>query len=157
MKLTVAVLLLVVVVAIGVELPLTGESVLYLPDQLGGMVYPGYGDCLGIVELADSLSGKPFASGAVMSGVSSIESNTAALAMALSDYFPSLRRDTLLDLVTGTADGFRWRLEVYPKGGFYTCRVVGIFADGERTWFIDFAATTSMSEAVAAFEKLRFE
>jgi len=157
MKQIITVLLFISAVAPCTELPLTGESVLYLPDQLGGMVYPGYGDCLGIVELADSLSGKPFASGAVMSSSDSVDSNTAALATALSDYFPSLRRDTILDLITGSSDGYRWRLEVYPKGGFYTCRVVGIFANGERTWFIDFAATTSMSEAVAAFEKLRFE
>jgi hypothetical protein len=157
MKLPTIVLLLVATVALGGDLPLTGESVLYLPDQLGGMAYPGYGDCLGIVELADSLSGKPFASGAVMSGVDFVESNTAALATALGEYFPSLRRDSLLDLATGVADGFRWRLEVYPKGGFYTCRVVGIFADGERTWFIDFAATASRAEAIAVLAKLRFE
>ncbi len=157
MKLTGIALLLITTIALGGDLPLTGESVLHLPDQLGGMVYPGYGDCLGIVELADSLDGKPFASGAVMSGSDSVESNTAALAAALSDYFPSLRRDSLLELVTGTADGFRWRLEVYPKGGFYTCRVVGIFANEERTWFIDFAATASRSEAIAVLAELRFE
>ena len=121
------------------------------------LYYISAGDALAIVELFYAESGKPFASGAVMEGPD-FEKNPddADLSVLLTERFPSLKPEGLLDVRTGGEAGFRYRLEVYPKGGFYTCRIVGVYYSVAGCFLVDFAATAPRAEAVEALSNLGF-
>jgi len=139
------------------EVELSPSVVLILPDGLDAELYPGYGDALAIVELSYAQTGKPFASGAVEEGPDyECAPDAADLAVLLAGRFPSLRPESLVDARTGGDGGRLFRLEVYPKGGFYTCRVIGAFYSPAGCFVVDFAATAPRSEAVEALSRLDF-
>jgi len=139
------------------EAELPGGVTLLLPEGLDACLYPGYGDALAIVELSYAESGKPFASGAVEAGPDyEAPPGQADLAGLLARRFPSLKPESLLDERTGGDSGRLFRLEVYPKGGFYTCRVVGAYFTSAGCFVVDFAATAPRSEAVEALSALDF-
>ena len=136
---------------------LSDEVSLLLPECLTAGLYPGYGDALAIVELFYAESGKPFASGAIMEGPDfEIAPDDEDLSAILTETFPSLRPEGLLDVRTGGEGGRLYRLEVYPKGGFYTCRIVGAYYSPAGCFVVDFAATAPRSEAVEALRLLDF-
>ncbi|MCX7021053.1 MAG: hypothetical protein NTW26_02040 [bacterium] len=139
------------------EAALSPSVTLILPDSLVACLYPGYGDALAIVELSYAETGKPFASGAVEKGPDyEVPPDQAELAVLLARRFPSLKPESLVDARAG-GDGERlFRLEVYPKGGFYTCRVVGVYFTSAGCFVLDFAATAPRSEAVEALSALYF-
>ena len=139
------------------EVALSPSVTLLLPEGLAAELYPGYGDALAIVELSYAESGKPFASGAVEEGPDyEAPPDQADLAVLLARRFPSLKPEALLDVRTGGDGGRLFRLEVYPKGGFYTCRVVGAYSTSAGCFVVDFAATARRSEAVEALCALDF-
>ncbi|OGD71702.1 MAG: hypothetical protein A2Y64_07590 [Candidatus Coatesbacteria bacterium RBG_13_66_14] len=139
------------------EVALSPSVVLVLPEGLDAELYPGYGDALAIVELSYAETGKPFASGAVEAGPDyEVAPNAADLAVLLTERFPSLKPESLVDARTGGEGGRFFRLEVYPKGGFYTCRVVGVYSTSAGCFVVDFAATAPRSEAVEALCALDF-
>ncbi|HUT98146.1 MAG TPA: hypothetical protein VM054_03640 [bacterium] len=139
------------------EVELSPTVTLILPEGLSAELYPGYGDALAIVELSYSGSGKPFASGAVEEGPDyEVAPDQADLAGLLARRFPSLKPESLTDARTGGEGGRLFRLEVYPKGGFYTCRVVGAYSTSAGCFVVDFAATAPRSEAVVALSALDF-
>jgi len=139
------------------EAALSPSVVLVLPDGLDAELYPGYGDALAIVELAYAESGKPFASGAVEAGPDyEYAPDAADLAVLLAERFPSLRPESLADARAGGDGGRLFRLEVYPKGGFYTCRVIGAYYSPAGCFVVDFAATAPRPEVVEALSALDF-
>jgi hypothetical protein len=139
------------------EVALSPSVVLILPDGLDAELYPGYGDALAIVELSYAQTGKPFASGAVEAGPDyEYAPDAADLTVLLAERFPSLRPESLVDARAGGEDGRLFRLEVYPRGGFYTCRVIGAFYSPAGCFVVDFAATAPRSEAVEALSRLDF-
>ncbi|HDR06489.1 MAG TPA: hypothetical protein ENN88_02540 [Candidatus Coatesbacteria bacterium] len=139
------------------EAELPGGLLLLLPEGLDACLYPGYGGALAIVELAYAETGKPFASGAVEEGPDYESAPDAAdLAALLSRRFPSLKPESLVDARAGGEEGRLFRLEAYPKGGFYTCRIVGAYYTPAGCFVIDFAATAPRSEAIKALAALDF-
>jgi hypothetical protein len=139
------------------EVALSPSVVLILPDGLDAELYPGYGDALAIVELSYAETGKPFASGAVEAGPDyEYAPDAADLTVLLAERVPSLRPESLVDARAGGEDGRLFRLEVYPRGGFYTCRVIGAFYSPAGCFVVDFAATAPRSEAVEALSRLDF-
>jgi len=139
------------------EVALSPSVTLLLPEGVAAELYPGYGDALAIVELSYAESGKPFASGAVEEGPDyEVPPDQADLAGLLARRFPSLKPESLVDERTGGDGGRLFRLEVYPKGGFYTCRVVGAYFTSAGCFVVDFAATAPRSEAVEALCALDF-
>jgi len=136
---------------------LSDEVSLTLPECLTAYLYPGYGDALAIVELFYAESGRSFASGAVMEGPDfEYAPDDADLSALLAESFPSLKPEGLLDVRRGGGAGVRYRLEVYPKGGFYTCRIVGAYYSVAGCFLVDFAATAPRAEAVEAMSDLGF-
>ncbi len=140
-----------------VEVKLSPHVALLLPGHLTAYLYPGYGDALAIVELFYAESGKPFASGAVMEGPDfEFAPDDADLSVLLAETFPSLKPEFLLDVRTGGDTDRLFRLEVYPKGGFYTSRIVGAYYSVAGCFLVDFAATAPRAEAVEALSNLGF-
>jgi hypothetical protein len=139
------------------EVELSPYVTLSLPDHLTAYLYPGYGDALAIVELFHAESGEPFASGAVEEGPDfECAPDPADLAVLLAERFPSLRPESLLDVASGGAGDRLYRLEVHPKGGFYTCRIVGAYYSPAGCFLVDFAATAPRAEALEALAALDF-
>jgi hypothetical protein len=139
------------------EAELSPSVTLILPESLTAELYPGYGDALAIAELSYAETGKPFASGAVEAGPDyEAPPDQADLAALLARRFPSLKPESLVDERAGGEGGRLFRLEVYPKGGFYTCRVIGAYFTSAGCFVVDFAATAPRSEAAEALCELDF-
>jgi hypothetical protein len=151
------VLLALIAAARAGEVALSPHVTLLLPEGLAAELYPGYGDALAIVELSYAETGKPFASGAVEEGPDfEYPPDAADLAVLLARRFPSLKPESLVDVRTGGDGGRLSRLEVYPKGGFYTCRIIGAYYSPAGCFVVDFAATAPRSEALEALCALDF-